>query len=83
MQDNTFKSYPVLDGGNIITNKITWLGDVREVKITKGKKDDPTTSSVWNFRLKVGYDAYQSFDYVSQEAAQVDYNNLLQEVLRS
>ena len=83
MKDNTFKSYPVLDGGNIITNKITWLGDVREVQVTRGKKDAPITTSVWNFRIKVGYDAYQSFDYVSQEAARVDHDNLLQEVLRS
>jgi hypothetical protein len=57
---------PVEDGGQVLDSAVVWLGDVRQVKVTK----DGEEKTVFNFLMKTGFYGFKSLDYSSREEAE-------------
>jgi len=65
--------YEDKEGGIIVLKKLTWVGPIRAVKVTRNREK----KTVYNFMMKVGFHAFYSLDYEEHGDAENDHNFIL------
>lgn len=74
------KAFDVEDGGVVVTRNLTWIGEVTAVKKSTGTGKDLVETTVYNFMLKSGFQAFKTVDFPNKTLAEDFRQKIIMEV---
>lgn len=69
-------------GGNVVIKKLSWVGPVKTVKVSKGKGQDIQTHEVYNITVRSGYHSFTTMDFDNIVNAQDFRDRIVAEIER-